>query len=193
MVLALCNVQVLQCPGPPNVPIFCCCFAITCLPQLPHYRPATLYPLASCTQSNTSHPNPSDGAVTMPQINPYIAASRNGIRSHPARTGIIFSRQKTPNSVAGFFLLEIVDAKSMSGALHQNLVVPLLQDVFVRISASAVSRATCATSLSAGLLSKISLSGSLRQDPVVGPLVQDHRVTISCARCLCRDVCIRSL
>ena len=79
----------------------------------------------------------------------------------------------------------------MSGYLHQNPVVPLLQDVFVRISASAASRATCARSLYAGLLSKTSLSGSLRQDPVVGPLVQDHCIRISCARCLCRDVCTR--
>ena len=64
----------------------------------------------------------------------------------------------------------------MSGSLHQNPEVPLLQNVFVRISASAASMATCA-------------SGSLRQDPVVGPLAQDQCMRISCARYLCRDVC----
>ena len=68
----------------------------------------------------------------------------------------------------------------VSGSLHQNPVVPLLQDVFVRISASAASRATCARSLYAGLLSKISLSGSLRQDPVVGPLAQDLSADLLC-------------
>ena len=81
----------------------------------------------------------------------------------------------------------------MSGSVHQNPVVLLLQGVFVRISASAASRATCARSLYAGLLSKIDLSGSLGQDPVVGPLVQDDCMRISCARCLSRDVCMRSL
>ena len=74
-----------------------------------------------------------------------------------------------------------------------RILVLLLQDVFVRISASAASRATCAKSLYAGLLSKISLSGSLRQDPVVGPLVQDIGRRISCARCLCRDLLSRIL
>ena len=100
---------------------------------------------------------------------------------------------RDPKQCCGVFLLEIVDAKSVSGSVHQNPVVLLLQGVFVRISASAASRATCARSLYAGLLSKIALSGSLRQDPVVGPLVQDHCMRISCARCLSRDVCMRSL
>ena len=111
-------------------------------------------------------------------------AKQNKTKNIPARD---------PKQCCGVFLLEIVDAKSVSGSLHQNPVVPLLQDVFVRISASAASRATCARSLYAGLLSKTSLSGSLRQDPVVGPLVQDHCIRISCARCLCQNVCIRSL
>ena len=100
---------------------------------------------------------------------------------------------RDPKQCCGVFLLEIVDAKSVSGSVHQNPVVLLLQGVFVRISASAASRATCARSLYAGLLSKIALSGSLRQDPVVGPLVQDHCMRISCARSLCHDVCIRIL
>ena len=100
---------------------------------------------------------------------------------------------RDPKQCCGVFLLEIVDAKSVSGSVHQNPVVLLLQGVFVRISASAASRATCARSLYAGLLSKIALSGSLRQDPVVGPLVQDHCMRISCARFLSRDVCMRSL
>ena len=93
------------------------------------------------------------------------------------------SRQET-KQCCGVFLLEIVDAKSVSGSLHQNPVAPLLQDVFVRICASAASRATCARPLYAGLLSKISLSGSLRQDPIVGPVVQDLCMRVSCARCL---------
>ena len=100
---------------------------------------------------------------------------------------------RDPKQCCGVFLLEIVDAKSVPGSLHQNPVVPLVQDVFVRISASAASRATCARSLYAGLLSKISLSGSLSQDPVVGPLVQDIGRRISCARCLCRDLLSRIL
>ena len=108
-----------------------------------------------------------------------------------ALTNIIPARD--PKQCCGVFLLEIVDAKSVSGSVHQNPVVLLLQGVFVRISASAASRATCARSLYAGLLSKIALSGSLRQDPVVGPLVQDHCMRISCARSLCHDVCIRIL
>ena len=98
-----------------------------------------------------------------------------------------------PKHCCGAFLLEIVDAKSVSGSVHQNPVVLLLQGVFVRISASAASRTSCARSLYVDLLSKIALSGSLRQDPVVGPLVQDHCMRISCARCLSRDVCMRSL
>ena len=106
----------------------------------------------------------------------------------PATTTFLasLSRQET-KQCRGVFLLKIVDAKSVSGSLHQNPVVPLLQDVFVRISASAASRATCARSLYAGLFSKISPSGCLRQDPLVGPLVQDHCMRISCARCLSRD------
>ena len=109
----------------------------------------------------------------------------------PFKKHIIPARD--PKQCCGVFLLQIVDAKSVSGSLHQNPVVPLLQDVFVRISASAASRATCARSLYAGLLSKTSLSGSLRQDPVVGPLVQDHCMRISCARCLCQDLLSRIL
>ena len=53
---------------------------------------------------------------------------------------------------------QIVDAKPVSGSLHQNPVAPLLQDVFVRISASAAKS-----------------------------------LTISCARCLRPNLCIRSL
>ena len=117
-----------------------------------------------------------------------------------------------------FSLLELVDAKPLPGSLHQNPVVTLLQDVFVRIAASAASRTTCARSLYedllckmfvspqqdpegllvqnrsryADLLCKVSLSGCLHQDPV-GPLVQDLRMRISCARSLYQDACIRIL
>ena len=74
---------------------------------------------------------------------------------------------------------------------QQNPAEALVQDRCMRISCARclcqdlLSRTTCARCLYAGLLSKISLSGSLHQDPVVGPLVQDHCMTISCARCLC--------
>ena len=60
----------------------------------------------------------------------------------------------------------------------------LVQDLSVMMSASGASRATCVRCLYAGLLSKIGLSWSLRQDLVVGPLVQDLCMRISCARCL---------
>ena len=90
-----------------------------------------------------------------------------------------------PKQCCGVFLLEIVDAKSVSGSLHQNPVVPLLHDVFIRISASAASRATRARSLYENFLCKMSVSGSPQQDPV-GALVQDRCMRISCARCLCQ-------
>ena len=105
----------------------------------------------------------------------------------------------------------------MSGSLHQNPVVPLLQDVCVGMSASGSRgtscarslyadllrkvfkifsaescRSTCARSVCADLLSKISLSGYLHQDPVI-PLGQNLCLRISCARSLCQDVCIRIL
>ena len=48
-----------------------------------------------------------------------------------------------------------------------------MQDLSVRISASGSCRTSCARSLYVDLLCKISLSRSLHQDPVVGPLVQD--------------------
>ena len=73
----------------------------------------------------------------------------------------------------------------MSGSLHQNPVVPLLHDVFIRISASAASRATRARSLYENFLCKMSVSGSPQQDPV-GALVQDRCIRISCARCVCQ-------
>ena len=75
----------------------------------------------------------------------------------------------------------------MPGSLHQNPVVPLLQDVFVRISASAASRATCARSVYENFLCKMSVSASPQQDPV-GALAQDQCMRISCARCLCQDL-----
>ena len=56
---------------------------------------------------------------------------------------------------------------------------------------SSLYSATCARSLYAGLLSKISLSGSLRRDPGVRPLVQDHRISLS--GCLRRDPGVRPL
>ena len=87
---------------------------------------------------------------------------------------------RDPKQCCGVFLLEIVDAKSVSGSVHQNPVVLLLQDVFVRISASAASRATCARSLYEDLLCKMSESGRLYEEPL-GPLVQELCMRISCA------------
>ena len=107
--------------------------------------------------------------------------------------------KSNPKQCCGVFLLEIV-----SGSLHQNAVVPLLQDVFVRISASAASRptcgslvqdlscrisaprscsrTTCARSLCVGLLCEMSVSGGLYQEPL-GPLVQGP----------CRNTCAKSV
>ena len=125
---------------------------------------------------------------------------------------------RDPKQCCGVFLLEIVDAKSVSRSVHQNPVVLLLQDVFVRTSASAASRATCARSLYAGLLyrsfrisaprscsrttcarslyedllCKMFESGCLYEEPLGQP-VQDLCMRISCARCLCQDLCIRIL
>ena len=48
-----------------------------------------------------------------------------------------------------------------------------MQDLSVRMFASGSCRTSCARSLYEDLLCKISLSGSLHQDPVAGPLVQD--------------------
>ena len=67
-----------------------------------------------------------------------------------------------------------------------------MQDVSARISASGSCRTSCARSLYEDLLSRISLSCCLHQDPV-GPLAQDLCLRISCARSLCHDVCIRIL
>ena len=58
----------------------------------------------------------------------------------------------------------------------------------VRTSASGSCMTTCARSLYADLLCKISLSGCLHQDPV-GPLAQDLCTRISCARSLFQDLC----
>ena len=80
-----------------------------------------------------------------------------------------------------FSLSEIVDAKSVSGSLHQDPVVPLLQDVCVRISASATSRATVWGSLVQDVGVKISSAGSCKT------LAQDLRMRISGARSLCQD------
>ena len=73
---------------------------------------------------------------------------------------------------------------SVSGSSQQDPAGALVQDRCMRIS--------CARSLSADLLYKISLSLCLHQDPV-GPLVRDLCVWISCARSLCHDLCIRIL
>ena len=80
------------------------------------------------------------------------------------------------------------------GPLRRQIFVcgPLAQDHSVRMSASRPGRTTCARSLYVDLLSKISLAGSLHQDPV-GPLAQDLCMRISCARSLCQDLCIRVL
>ena len=72
---------------------------------------------------------------------------------------------RDPKQCCGVFLLEIVDAKSVSGSLHQNPVVPLLHDVFIRF---------------------------LHQQPL-GPLEQDLCMRISCARCPCQDLLSRIL
>ena len=108
----------------------------------------------------------------------------------PAWMSFKLSRHKTPNSVLVLSsLLEIVGAKSVSGSLYQNPVAAFLQNVCVRVSASAASTATFARSLYEDLLCKlikISEAGSCRntcarsvfvsrspqQDPV-GSLVQD--------------------
>ena len=67
----------------------------------------------------------------------------------------------------------------------------LVQDLCMRISSahlcvktseSGSCMTTCARSLYADLLRKISVSGSLRQGPV-GLLVQDLCMRVSCARC----------
>ena len=78
----------------------------------------------------------------------------------------------------------------LSGCLHQDPVGQFVQDLcmrifvqdlFFRISAPrSCSRTTCARSLYADLLRKISLSGCRQQDPV-GPLAQDPCTRISCA------------
>ena len=72
----------------------------------------------------------------------------------------------------------------MSGSVPQNPVVLLLEDVFVRISASAASRTSCARSLYEDLLCKMSESGCLYEEPL-GPLVQElcMRISCACARC----------
>ena len=80
---------------------------------------------------------------------------------------------------------------SASESPQQNPVGALAQDRCMRISCARClrqdllgsCRSTCARSVCAELLSKISLSGSLHQDPVI-PLAQDLCLRISCARCL---------
>ena len=75
-----------------------------------------------------------------------------------------------------------------------------MQDLSVRISASGSCRPSCARSLYVDLLCKISLSGSLHQDPVgplckisvCGSLVQDLSGMMS-APGSCRTSCARSL
>ena len=75
-----------------------------------------------------------------------------------------------------------------------------MQDLSVMMSASLSCRTSCARSLYVDLLCKISLSGSLHQDPVgplvkisvCGSLVQDLSVMMS-ASGSCRTSCTRSL
>ena len=68
-----------------------------------------------------------------------------------------------------------------------------MQDLSVMMSASGSSQTSCARSLYVDLLCKISLSGSLHQDPV-GPLVvQDLSVRISASGSCSRTSCARSL
>ena len=75
----------------------------------------------------------------------------------------------------------------------------LVQDLSVMMFATRSCRTTCARSLYADLLCKISLSGCVHQDPV-GPLVRDLCMKISCAMCLkissaesCSSTCARSV
>ena len=72
-----------------------------------------------------------------------------------------------------------------------------MQDVYVGMSVSGASRATCARSLCESFLWKMSVSETPQQNPV-GALVQERCMRISCARCLCQDLlskttCARSL
>ena len=96
---------------------------------------------------------------------------------------------------------------SLAGCLHQDPVGPLVQvlcmwsscarslchGLCTRILYDHLCKTTCARFLCAYLLCKISLSGSLHQNPV-GPLVQDlcMRVLMS-ASGSCRTSCARSL
>ena len=82
---------------------------------------------------------------------------------------------------------DLLSKISLSVSLHQDPVVPLAQDLCLRISCARClcqdvcvripSDHLCKVSVCADLLSKISLSGSLRQDPVE-PLAQDLCIRI---------------
>ena len=67
-----------------------------------------------------------------------------------------------------------------------------MQDVFLGISVSGASKATCARSQYENFLCKMSVSRSPEQDPV-GALVQDRCVRISCPRSPCPDLCTKIL
>ena len=106
--------------------------------------------------------------------------------------------QQPPHTLRARSLCEDLLCKmSVSRSPQQNPVGPLAHDLCiriscaylcVRISASASCMTTCARSLYANLLCKISLSGCLHQDPV-GPIVQDLCMRISCPRSLFQDLC----
>ena len=67
-----------------------------------------------------------------------------------------------------------------------------MQDVCVKIFSAGSCRSACARSVYEDLLCKMSVWGSLHQEPV-GPLVQDRCMRFSGARCLCQDLLSRIL
>ena len=133
------------------------------------------------------------------------------------RSGILKNYPgKRPQTVLRCFLIrnrgcQVRVRISASESCSTTSARSLCQDFCV----SSLYRATCARSLCVGLLSKISLSGSLRQGPLaqdhcmrlscarclsgcryqepLGPLVQDHCMRLSCARCPCQDLLSRIL
>ena len=111
-------------------------------------------------------------------------------------------------SCARSLFVDLLCKLSLSGSLHQDPVGPLVkisvcgslvQDLSGMMSASGSCRTSCARSLSADLLCKISLSSCLHQDPVgplvisvCGSLVQNLSVMMS-ASGSSRTSCARSL
>ena len=146
-----------------------------------------------------------DTFLWKPHYVPHALSLRTCILSTPS------TRSLYADLLCRIYLPECLSRSPQQDPVDQYIWRFLVQDVYVKIFLAGSCRSTCtrsvyedlckmsgsftstcARSVYVDLLCKISLSGSLHQDPV-GPLVQDLCMRISCPRSLSHDACIRIL